>query len=67
MTFKSTFSERNQAGSSEIRMYNGKPELNPVKIQMNICLLNNILRMFVLFVTEYLKARFLVVIVGLKN
>ena len=55
MTFKSTFSERNHAGKREIRIYSGKPELKPVKMQISMCLLNSTRLMFVLFVTGLLK------------
>jgi len=32
--FKSTSAERNQAGTKEIRIYSGKPELKPVSTQI---------------------------------
>jgi hypothetical protein len=41
MTLRSTPSERNQAGNSAIKIYNGNPELKPVKMQISMCLLNN--------------------------
>jgi hypothetical protein len=57
MAFKSTPSERNQAGNNEIRIYSGKPELKPVKMQMSMCLLNSacLILILVLFVTKILK------------
>jgi hypothetical protein len=68
MAFKSTPSERNHAGNREIRIYSGKPELKPVKMQMSMRLLSNTRLMLVLFVTGHLsngKGRTLQIALGL--
>ena len=44
MVFKSTFSERNHAGTKLTNKRSGKPEENPVKTQMNIFLEKSVLK-----------------------
>ena len=41
MALRFTPSLRNQAGNKLIKIYSGKPELKPVKIQMSIFLLTS--------------------------
>jgi hypothetical protein len=51
MDFKSTPSDRNHAGSRPIKIYKGKPELKPVKMQISMRLLKSVCMILGLFVT----------------